>query len=310
MINIQENIPLAPLTTFRIGGPAKFFAEVKNEEELTEALKYAKDNNLGFFVLGGGGNVLVSDAGFNGLVIKMKFNEIKVDINNSEIQSDAGVSLAKIVKESVENSLTGMEWAAGIPGTVGGAIRGNAGAYGGDMESVIVSVKTLNTDSLQLTARNKDDCHFGYRESIFKQNKNLIILSAVFKLQKGNKEESQKKIQETIKQRASKQPKGSSAGSFFVNPVVNNEKLIKEFEEASGKKSKAGKIPAPWIIERAGLKGKKIGGAMVSDIHANYIVNTGDATAEDVIMLASFIKQQVRDKFGVELREEVQYIGF
>src|SRR3989344_2804165 len=332
MIKLEKNISLSNYTTFRIGGPAKFFIEVKNEEELLEALDYAKKNNLDFFILGGGSNLLVSDKGFDGLVIKMHNSSFL--IHNSSLECGAGVPLAKAVRESVNSGLTGLEWAAGIPGTVGGAIRGNAGAFGGETKDVIESVKVLVIPSLSrnlikeeldpsvyspvgefaqdgIHIFTKDECQFGYRDSIFKQNKNLIILSAVFKLQKGNKEESRKKIQEIIKKRISVQPQGMpSAGSFFVNPVVNNPKIIEEFEKETGKKSKERKVPAPWLIEQADLKGRQIGGAKVSEKHANYIVNTGNATAEDVIMLASIIKQQVRDKFGVELKEEVQYLGF
>jgi len=328
MIKLEENIKLSKYTTFRIGGPAKYFTEVNSEEELLEALEYAKENHLDFFILGGGSNLLVSDKGFDGLVIKMHNSSFL--IHNSSLECGAGVPLSKVVRDSAENSLTGLEWAAGIPGTVGGAVRGNAGAFGGETKDVIDSVRVLEisndeflisnqipnpksqiTNKFQIKNYKLQDCKFKYRDSIFKQNKNLIILSAVIKLQTGNKEESQKKIQEIIKKRISVQPRGMpSAGSFFINPVVNNPKIIEEFEKESGKESKAGKVPAPWLIEKADLKGKKIGGAMVSEVHANYIVNAGNATAEDVIMLASIIKQQVRDKFGVELKEEVQYLGF
>ncbi|OGI17647.1 MAG: UDP-N-acetylenolpyruvoylglucosamine reductase [Candidatus Moranbacteria bacterium RIFCSPHIGHO2_02_FULL_40_12b] len=309
MIKLEKNISLSNYTTFRIGGPAKFFIEVKNEEELLEALDYAKKNNLDFFILGGGSNLLVSDKGFDGLVIKMHNSSFL--IHNSSLECGAGVPLAKAVRESVNSGLTGLEWAAGIPGTVGGAVRGNAGAFGGNASDVVKKVSVLNTEELGIKNYELSDCNFKYRDSVFKQNKNLIILSAVFKLQKGNKEEGRKKIQEIIKKRISVQPQGMpSAGSFFVNPVVNNPKIIEEFEKETGKKSKESKVPAPWLIEQADLKGRQIGGAKVSEKHANYIVNTGNATAEDVIMLASIIKQQVRDKFGVELKEEVQYLGF
>jgi UDP-N-acetylmuramate dehydrogenase len=155
------------------------------------------------------------------------------------------------------------------------------------------------------------DCSFIYRGSLFKDNGDLIILSAKLKLAKGNIEESQQRVKEIIAQRMEKLPQGmGSSGSYFINPIVQNPKLVAEFEKESGKISKAGKIPAPWLIERAGLKGKKMGGAMVSPDHANYVVNTGAATAEDITMLDSFIKQQVRDKFGVQLQEEVKYLGF
>lgn len=324
MINIQKNIPLAQFTTFRIGGPAEFFAEVGSDEELIEALEFAEKNNLDFFVLGGGSNLLISDQGFNGLIIRMKLSDFKIDINNSLIEAGAGVPLAKLVRDSAESGLSGMEWAAGIPGAVGGAIRGNAGAFGGNISDTIESVKVLkitnnsaspageqDTITKKITNYKLQDCLFGYRDSVFKQNPDLVILSAVFKLQKGDKAEMREKISGIISQRKAKQPQGvGSAGSFFVNPIVENEKLREEFEKEKNIKCKDKKIPAGWLIERAGLGGKKMGGAMLSDIHSNFIVNAGGATAENVIMLASFVKQQVRDKFGVELREEIQYLGF
>lgn len=337
MINIQEYIPLAKYTTFRIGGPAKYFVEVKNEEELMEALQYAKDNNLEFFILGGGSNLLISDKGFDGLAIQM--HNTSFMIHDTFLECGAGVPLAKAIRESISAGLIGLEWGAGIPGTIGGAVCGNAGAYNGDVGSIVDSVRVLDIENIfpakkenqnakikmqndplrqssyeasneKLKILTSKECDFSYRDSLFKKNRNLIILSAVLKLQPGNKEEGEKKFKEIISGRISKHPKGFSAGSFFVNPVVKNEKLVLEFEKETGKKSKAGKVPAPWLIERAGLKGKTIGGAKVSEEHANYIVNTGSATAEDIVMLASIIKQQVRDKFGVDLQGEVRYVGF
>lgn len=309
MLNIQKNISLSKYTTFRIGGPARFFVEISTEDELKEALDYAKNNKLNFFILGGGSNLLVSDKGFDGLVIKMKLNDFKIVSTN--VEAGSGVALAKLVNSSIAEGLTGMEWAAGIPGTIGGAVRGNAGAFGKAIEDVVDSVKILDTINLQITTYSKNDCCFGYRSSIFKQNKNLVILSAVFKLQKGEREKSQQEVKEIIMKRISGQPQGmGSAGSFFMNPIVTDEKLRADFEKDTGKKCKDDKLPAGWLIDQMDLRGKKIGGAMVSHEHSNYIVNTGNATAEDVIMLVSIIKQQVRNKFGVQLMEEVQYLGF
>lgn len=309
MLDIQKDVPLAKYTTFRIGGPAKYFVEVKTLEEMKDALEYAKKNNLEFFVLGGGSNLLVSDAGFPGLVIKNKMCCTAVDGEKMEV--DSGVFLAKVVRDSMENNLSGLEWASGIPGTFGGAVRGNAGAYGGETKDILESVKVLDTEKMEVRTCQKEECDFRYRHSMFKSSPQLVIISAVMKLQKGNKEECQKKAQEIIAQRMKKLPQGApSAGSFFINPVVQNEKLIKEFEEEKGVKSREGKLPAGWLIEKVDLKGKKIGGAMVNDMQANYILNTGAATAEDVVMLSSFVKQQVRDKLGVQLKEEVQFIGF
>ena len=307
MINIQKDIPLAPLTTFKIGGPAKYFVEVSNEDELIEALNFAKENNLEIFVLGGGSNILVSDEGFDGLVIKIQ--DIRYKIQKDKIEVSAGASLSSVVNLVMQNSLSGLEWAAGIPGTVGGAIRGNAGAYGGEMADNIESVKAIKIQNKIKNYRN-DECNFSYRNSLFKENKNIIVISAILKLKKGNKSEIEEKVKEIIKKRGGKTPKEKSSGSFFKNPKVDNQELIASFEKDTGQKAIDGKIPAGWLIDEVGLRGKKIGGAAVSEKHANFVVNVGGATAEDVIMLSSLIKMKVRDELGVQLKEEIQYVGF
>lgn len=253
--------------------------------------------------------MLVSDDGFSGLVIKMKINDTKIEREKMEV--GAGVFLAKVVRDSGENELTGMEWATGIPGTFGGAVRGNAGAHGGETKDVLESINVLDTEKMEIKNYEKSECGFRYRHSLFKDNPKLIIISAVLGLRKGNKEEIQKKMQEIISKRIKKLPQGApSAGSFFINPVVEDEKLRKEFEEEKGVKSKEGKVPAGWLIEKVDLKGKKVGGATVNEIQANYILNDGSATAEDVVILSSLIKQKVRVNLGVQLKEEVQFIGF
>jgi UDP-N-acetylmuramate dehydrogenase len=166
---------------------------------------------------------------------------------------------------------------------------------------------TQNVEGIILKA---DDCKYSYRQSIFKKNSNLIILSARIKLQTGDKEEIQSKVKEIISKRISSHPKGGSTGSYFINPVVSDEKLRCEFEGDTGKKPKDERLPAGWFIDQLDLRGKTVGGAMVAVEHGNWIVNTGQATAKDVIMLVSIIKQQVRDKFGIELESEAQYLGF
>jgi UDP-N-acetylmuramate dehydrogenase len=330
MIDTKENIKLAPYTTFKIGGEAKYFVEVSAEEALLEALQYAKENNLEFFILGGGSNVLFSDEGFGGIVIKFKVQSVKlkVEVQNLKflINCWAGDSLANVVKFSVENNLTGLEWAAGIPGTVGGAVRGNAGAFGGCIADSIESVKVIvnkkidpstspakagfSQDDIRVVNYKLSDCKFGYRNSIFKQSSNLIILSCVLKLQRGDGEKVRNRIGEILAKRAENQPKEASSGSFFKNPVVKNRNLIEKFENDMKIKSKDNKVPAGWLIGKAGMGGKKIGGAMVSEKHNNFIVNTGNATAKDVITLEGLIKQQVWDKFEIELQEEVRLVGF
>lgn len=308
MLNIQENIPLSKYTTFRIGGPARYFTEVDSKDELLEALKYAKENNLDFFILGGGSNLLVSDQGFDGLMIKMKLNGFK--IVNTDIEAESGVALARVVNSSINEGLTGMEWAAGIPGTVGGAARGNTGAYNKSMADIIESVKALDVNELGIKNYELEDCKYGYKDNIFKQSPNLIVLSVKIKLQKGDKEKSRQEIKEMMDKRKINHPQGvGNVGCFFMNPAITDKKIIDELEK-DGIEYKDSQIPAWWLVNEVGLRGKKIGGAMVSEKHTNFIVNTGDATAKDVIMLVSLIKQKIRNKFNIQLQEEVQYLGF
>ena len=311
MINIQKNIPLAPLTTFKIGGPAKHFVEVSSEDEILEALNYAKENNLEIFVLGGGSNILVSDDGFDGLVIRML--NTSYTIHDTSIECGSGVALSQIVKESARHGLSGMEWASGIPGTVGGAIRGNAGIPLGCMADNIESVKVLEIKNREYKTLKNSECGFSYRNSIFKENKDLIIISAILKLENGDQDEISKKTKELIENRLKvvhPNPKEPSSGSFFKNPKVDNPELIANFEKDTGQKAIDGKIPAGWLIDEVGLRGKKIGGAQVSEKHANFVVNIGNAKAQDIVMLSSFIKMKVRDELGVQLSEEIQYVGF
>lgn len=309
MLNIQENISLAPFTSFRIGGNAEYFVQIKTLEELQEALDFAKEKNIDFYVLGSGTNLLISDNGFSGLIIQIKTNGISALENVLEVE--VGVPLIKAINFSAENGLSGIESLAGIPGTVGGAIRGNAGAFGTEISSVVKTVKALDTQTQNILEFSKEQCDFSYRSSVFKKNKNLIVISATLELEKDEVAKVQEKTKETILKRASRGLHGvKSAGSYFMNPVVSDQKLLDEFEKENGSPARNNTVPAGWIIERVDLKGKQIGGAQVSPAHANYVINAGDATAENVIMLVSLIKQQVRDKFGIQLQEEVNYLGF
>ncbi len=281
----KKNILLAPYTTFKIGGPAKYFYIVKSANDLIKVIKWATKNKTPFFILGNGSNILVSDKGFNGLVIKMQ--NAKCKMQNAKIIADAGIILGKLVNESVKIGLTGLEWAAGIPGTIGGAIRGNAGAFDVSMSDIVERVRALNIKTSQITNFKNKDCKFNYRESIFKKNKNSIILSAELKLKKGKT--SKNLIKNYANQRKEKQPmEFFSAGCIFKNPA---------------------KQSAGYLIEQCGLKGKKIGGAMISEKHANFIVNTGKAKASDVKKLIDLCKEKVKNKFKIKLKEEIEYLG-
>lgn len=309
MINIQKNIPLAPLTTFHIGGKAQFFVETNGTSELAEALEYAEKNNLSVCILGGGSNIIFPDKGFAGLVIRLQDSGIQ--ISGEKILADAGVPLGDVVRAACNAGLAGIENLSGIPGSFGGAIRGNAGAFGTTIGDKISSVKVFTQNSGLMKEYKKDECQFGYRASIFKKNPGLIILSAEIKLESGDKDELEKVIKETVAKREAKHPQSAKcAGSFFMNPIVKNEKLREEFEKDNGMSPRGDTLPAGWLIEHTGLRGKKIGGAMISEKHPNYLINTGNATAEDVMILASLVKTRVRNELGIRLQEEVQFIGF
>jgi UDP-N-acetylmuramate dehydrogenase len=306
---VLENEPLANHCTFKIGGPARYFFVAKNSEEIVKAAEAAQNLGLKFFVFSGGSNVLFSDDGFDGLVVKIQ--NTKYEIQGTKIIAEAGVKLAEVVKAAAENGLAGFEWAAGIPGTVGGAVRGNAGAYGKATGGAVESVEAL--EKLKVKNYSKEECGFGYRESIFK-HEGGIILKVVFKLAPGDKNKIKEEMDKILKARDGKIPTDPSAGSFMKNVEVTDEivKTIKEYlhEDIPADYIQKGKIPAAWLIERCDLKGKKIGGAKISEKHANFIVNAGNATAGDVIALASLVKTKVRNDTGVQLSEEIEYVGF
>ena len=309
---VQKNIPLAQFTTFRIGGPAKFFIEVKEKNDLLEAIKWAKENKEKFFILGGGSNVIINDKGVDGLVIKMANDNITV--HGERMEAGAGATLARAVRLATGENLSGLEWAAGIPrATIGGAVRGNAGAFNSSMAEVMETAEVFNVKKEKFELFSNKDCRFNYRESIFKEDNNYLIWNVVFKLEKGNKLEIESSVNKFLESRQSRQPKLPSAGSVFKNLSLDylkeNNANIADLASQAGV-VKEGKVGAGWLIELAGLKGKKIGGAKVSLEHANFIVNTSQAMAEDIIMLISYIKQQVRNRFNIQLQEEVQYLGF
>lgn len=304
--NIKENVSLAKFATFNIGGNAKYFLETDNIDELSNVIKFCNNNDIKFRVLGWGSNVLVSDNGFNGLIIKLKNDSIEYDRGYFEI--GAGLGLSKFLNFTLDNGYVGSEFLAGIPGTIGGAIYGNAGSYGVDMSSIIESVKTIDERG-NIEEFNKYGCNFSYRDSIFKTI-NVIIFSAKIKLEKGDADTSKKLVQERILERISKHPSEfANAGSYFKNIVLTYEieQRLNQFLDIS-KFLESKKIPAGFLIESLGLKGFCVGDACVSEKHGNFLINKGAATAKDVIELANIIKKQILDKYGLELEEEVQYI--
>ncbi len=306
---VQTDVPLAKYTTFKIGGPAKYFFIANDNEDLVRAITFAKKLKIPAYVLGGGSNVLISDNGFDGLVIVNKAKDIIIK-KDHKVVADAGVNLMELVNKTVAEGLSGLEWAAGIPGSVGGAVRGNAGAYRGEIADNYIGAEVMRGGKQFIL--KKEQCKFGYRDSIFKHNKDLII-TAEFQLAKGDKAKSQAQIKEILEQRQTKQPlQYPSAGSIFTNILINDENkdVVAKLGNLPAEYLEYKKVPAAWLIEQSDLKGKTIGGAQVSDKHANFIVNTGKATANDVIQLISYIKMKIRNTYSLELMEEIEYVGF
>jgi len=289
---ISEYVKISPYTNYKIGGEARYFIEIKSKKDLIRALFFAKKCNAPFFILGGGSNLLFSDLGFNGLVIRMKNSGIKMENDGriAKLTAQAGTKLAEVVDFAKNNLLGGMEWAIGIPGTVGGAIRGNAGAFAGSMKDCVKSVQALDaqSDNFKTAKFLNESCQFGYRTSFFRKNKSFIILSCEIELKTKNKKEIEKEMKNYLNKKTSTQPlEFPSAGSVFTNP--------------NG-------LAAGKLIEDCGLKGKKIGGAQISEKHANFIINFGHATARDVKDLIAEAKSIVKRKFGVDLEEEIEII--
>lgn len=306
----RRDVLLKDFTTFRIGGKARYFFVARTKEELVSAVKAAKDLKIPFFVLGAGSNLLVSDKGFEGLVIKIQYSEF--DIKDSKIRVGAGLTMGELVNLSLKNSLGGMEWMAGIPGTLGGAVRGNAGAFGLSMQDIVESVEALDVRSLRFVAYGSKKCKFAYRESVFKKDKNLIVLAVTLKLEKEKKEKIGQEIKEYLNYRKSRHPREPSAGSVFKNVGFDEfgaKKLFEKFPQFSQFEEK-GSVPAAFLIAECGLKGKKIGGAVISEKHSNFILNySGRAKATDVKKLIELAKRQVKEKFKVKIKEEIQYLG-
>lgn len=282
--NIMLNEPMSKHTSFKTGGNAKFFVKAYSISEIKKVLKIVKENKIPLFILGNGTNLLVKDEGFNGIVLQIKLNDINI-IDNI-VTVDAGVKNAVLSNKILEKGLTGFEFASGIPGTIGGAIKMNAGAYGNEMKDIVQEVTYINFDGNVNTISN-EQCKFEYRNSIFFKL-NCVILQTKLKLEQGNKEEIQNKIKELATQRKEKQPlEYPNAGSTF--------KRGEDFITAK-------------VIDECGLKGYSIGGAEVSQKHAGFIINKNNATSQDILNLIKYVQNKVKEKTGKEIKLEIEVI--
>lgn len=299
--------PLAAHTSIGIGGPAAYFLYARTGEEVVAAVAFCKKYSLPYVILAGGTNTVFSDNGYKGVVIHVHGG--KAVWENTTCVVDAGMMSDALVQEAAEKGYAGLENLAGLPGTVGGAVRGNAGAYGTEIKDVVMSVDAVPADGMRLRL-TRHDCTFAYRDSKMKREQ-LLVVSIMLRLRQGDASALLARVREIRRQREKKMENigRRTAGSIFKNllfaDLPNGYKKDKRVIELK----KGGKVPAWFFIEEAGCGGKRIGAIALSTAHANTIVNEGGGTAEHVIMLVSFVKQHVRDTCGIQLQEEVQFVG-
>lgn len=312
--SVKENESLAIHTVFKIGGPARFFIEVGTSDDLVAACRTVRSLGVPHILLGAGSNVLVADDGFRGAVIHPAGGVISFFPPN-RLRVDASLSMARVAAESLKLGLRGFEWAVGVPGTIGGSVRGNAGCFGGEMKDVVRTVTVFDSGSGEVAEWPSDKGAFRYRSSVFKSHPDLVIIASTLELAPGDREAGASLVREYTLHRSKTQDIGSSsAGCIFKNvpwPVTGAEReaLVKRFPELE-RFRESPNISTGFLIDQTGLKGKQIGRAKISERHGNFFLNLGGAKAEEVIMLVSLAKEKVRQRYGILLEEEIQYVGF
>lgn len=307
----EENFPLKQISHYKIGGNAKYFFEAEKTEDIEKAILKARKIKAPIFVLAGASNILISDEGFDGLILKPDIRFIEK--NNDLIKVGAGVPMNLLLNELANHNLSGLEWATGMPGTLGGAIYGNAGAFGKEMKNVVESVTIFDISKKipKIIKRKNNECDFKYRSSVFKQNPGReIIIEAILKFKKENPQNIGEEMNRNLNYRFHKHPlEYPSLGSTFNNvPLAQIDNNIAADFEKAVKADPFPVVPAAYLIAEAGLKGVSFGGAMISPKHPNFIVNILDATAEDVKNLIQLAKNEVKNKFNIQLKEEIEYL--
>lgn len=310
MVIFKEQILLSQFSNYKIGGPARYFFEAKTEREVGDALAVAKRLKLKVFVLGGGTNLLIDDKGFNGLVLKPAITFLKS--KGTSVEVGAGVLMKDLLSYVTKKKLSGLEWAGGLPGTVGGAVRGNAGAFKGEIQQVITNVTSIDIASGEKMVRTKKECHFGYRSSIFKEKqKKEIVISATLQLEKGDTEKIKAAILEKIRYRRDRHPIDyPNIGSIFKNVGLDSVPLKARVGlKKVVKTDPFPVVPTAYLISETALQGVSFGGAMISPKHPNFIVNVLEASASDVLALVALVKKEVYKKFCIRLEEEVEIVS-
>jgi UDP-N-acetylmuramate dehydrogenase len=304
-LRIARNVPLSSYTRFGIGGPADLFLETSDHETFQQSFRIARDSALPNVVIASGTNLIVSDAGFRGIVLR--FTGDRFQIRETHVRVEAGASLQSVVDRSIEASLQGMHTMTGIPGSLGAAVYGNAGAYGHSIDERVQRVHF--TDGAEVRSLSGCECEFEYRGSIFKRRKDWVILSAELDFEVGNRAELQQKADEIRSIRDAKYPPDMKcAGSIFKNCLLRQLPAAVQ-AEVPPKIVREGKVPSAWFLEQVGAKGIRRGDIQVAAYHANLIYNDGQGTAHDVVAVISDLKQRVHDRFGFNIEEEVQYVG-
>ncbi len=285
---LKKDVPMAEYTSFKAGGKVALLASPNNMAQLKQIIRYVNEIEIPFYIMGNGSNILVKDGGYPGIIIKLGKSLASIELEGDRIRAKAGALLKDISQFTLNNELKGFEFASGIPGSIGGAAYMNAGAYGGDMSGIVENVQVLNTETQEIGNLSVEEMAYGYRKSRLMEDKG-IILSVTLKLDYGDKEGILSKMLEFKHRRGEKQPLDlPSVGSFFKRPEGNY---------------------AGTLIEKAGLKGTRVGGAMVSELHAGFLVNTGGATATEIIRLMEIVQSRVYEMSGVKLKPEVRIIG-
>ena len=317
MSKMQRNIPLKDFSNYKIGGPASFFLEVKSVEDLKQGLSefYGMfpngESRPEVFILGSGTNVLIDDKGFSGLVLRNLISHLKL-IDGVNVEAGSGTSFKDLVDFCIENSLSGLEWAGGLPGTVGGATRGNAGAFKGETKDSIKSVESVDLKTLEKKTRAAGECNFGYRTSIFKkgEGEREMIVSAVFEFKRGDREEIRSATYEKTSYRNKKHPLDyPNIGSTFKNiPFDTIPDQFREEFKAYIKDDPFPIVPVAKLLALSGLKGREAGGAQISEKHPNFIVNKGSASSNDVRSLIQTAKDVIKKNYLIDLEEEIYYL--